>query len=70
MGEYKEKNEIGIAGDRQTREIKTKKDCGEKTKQMLVGLQFTSETQASTETLSLTERWIATNLTEWNINKP
>lgn len=63
MGEYKEENENGIAGDRQTREIKTKKDllkvayyCREKTKRVLVGLQFTSETQSSIETLSLTER--------------
>lgn len=59
----KEENEIEIAGDRQTREIKTKKDllniayyCREKAKRMLVGVHFTSETQASIERLSLTER--------------
>lgn len=59
----KEENEIEIAGDRQTSEIKTKKDllkiayyCREKAKRMLMGVHFTSETQASIETLSLTER--------------
>lgn len=58
----KEENEIEIAGDRQTREIKTKKDllkiayyCREKAKRMLVGVHLTSEAQASIETLSLTE---------------